>query len=226
MKNLSDEKLAELAKSGDPTAMDALLTRYKSVVLQCARRFFLAGGARDDLIQEGMIGLYRAVLRFDGEKETLFKNFAATCIKRQIIDAVRKNNNSKNYALNNYVSLDGLAASADFSDPEERLLSIEAYEELKAESKNLSRLERVILKKYLDGKSYSEIASEIRGGAEENDDAENDGKKESKNDGKKERNAAKQNGKNEKNADKIKNIGVTEKSVDNAIQRIRRKLKN
>jgi RNA polymerase sporulation-specific sigma factor len=203
MKNLSDENLAELAKSGDADAMDALLTRYKSVVLQCASRFFLSGGARDDLIQEGMIGLYRAILRFDGEKKAGFKGFAATCVKRQIIDAVRKNNNSRNYALNNYVSLDEVGLSADLPDPEERVLSIEAYEELKAESKNLSRLELIILKKYLDGKSYSEIAFEIRNGAvEKNIDAE-------------------------RNIDKAKkNIGITEKSVDNAIQRIRRKLKN
>jgi RNA polymerase sporulation-specific sigma factor len=192
MKNLSDENLAALAKGGDIDAMDALLTRYKSVVLQRARRFFLAGGERDDLIQEGMIGLYRAVLRFDLEKKTEFKNFASLCIKRQIIDAVRKNNNSKNYALNNYVSLDEIGLGSDFSDPEERVLSIEAYEELKAESKNLSRLERIILEKYLDGKSYAEIAFEI------------------------------QNDKKEDNTEKRKNGGITGKSVDNAIQRIRR----
>ncbi|MDR2090260.1 MAG: sigma-70 family RNA polymerase sigma factor [Clostridiales bacterium] len=184
----SDENLAEFARGGDADAMDALLTRYKSVVLQCARRFFLTGGERDDLIQEGMIGLYRAVLRFDAERNPRFKSFASLCIKRQIIDAVRKNNSAKNYALNNCVPLDDLGTAPDFFGPEERVLSAEAYEELKAESKTLSRLERIIMEKYLEGKSYSEIAAEIRSGGEI-----------------------------KKNA--------TEKSIDNAIQRIRKKLK-
>jgi RNA polymerase sporulation-specific sigma factor len=207
--DLSDENLARLARDGDSAAMDTLLTRYKGVVLQCSRRFFLTGGAGDDLFQEGMIGLYRAILRFDGEKNPRFKSFASLCIKRRIIDAVRKNNTSKNYALNNCVSLDGLGLTSDFSDPEERIISIEAYEELKAESKNLSRLERIILEKYLDGKSYSEIALEIQnaGAAKNNETVKNN-----------------ETAKKKKTA--TESVGMTEKNVDNAIQRIRRKLKN
>ncbi|MDR1939323.1 MAG: sigma-70 family RNA polymerase sigma factor [Clostridiales bacterium] len=177
----TDEELAAAARGGDADAFDALLTRYKSVVLTCVRPFFLSGGGRDDLVQEGMIGLYRAVLKYDSSRSAGFKGFAVTCIKRGIIDAVRKDNSGKNLALNGYVPIDGgveffLPSS---NNPEDVLIGAEAVEEIKQRSKNLSRLESIILSKYLDGKTYSEISGEIC---------------------------------------------ATQKSVDNAIQRIRKKL--
>jgi RNA polymerase sporulation-specific sigma factor len=180
---LSDEEIALQAKVGADGCMDELLTRYKSMVLKCARSFFLTGGARDDLVQEGMIGLYRAILRFDPIKCPNFKSFASLCVKRQIIDAVRKNNSGKNFVMNNYVSLDDGAGlySADRENPEEKIISTEAYNEFKEKTKSLSRLENIILEKYLEGKTYSEISDEIC---------------------------------------------RPEKSVDNAIQRIRKKLQN
>jgi RNA polymerase sporulation-specific sigma factor len=129
-----------------------------------------------------MIGLYRAILRFDPQKYPVFKSFAALCIRRQIIDAVRKSNSGKNYALNTYISLEdsGPLASGAGENPEERLIGEETYLEVIERSKNLSKLERLILERYLSGKTYAEIAAEITGG---------------------------------------------EKSVDNALQRIRKKLK-
>jgi RNA polymerase sporulation-specific sigma factor len=143
------------------------------MVLRCARQFFLSGGGGDDLVQEGMIGLYRAVLRYDGEKNATFKSFAALCVKRQIIDAVRKNNNVRNQALNNYVSLDDETDffSPSFENPEDFLISRESFEEFKEKTKNLSKLESVIFKKYLEGKTYSEISAEIKSGEKTVDNA-------------------------------------------------------
>ena len=178
---ITDEALAVRAKHGDADCMDALLTRHKAMVLQSARAFFLEGGSGEDLVQEGMIGLYRAILRFDEVKSPSFRSFAQLCVKHQIIDAVRKHNSGKNFALNNTVPLDeesGLSAPLAVC-PETRLLSVEACEEIREKYKSLSKLERLILEKYLDGKSYAQISSEI---------------------------------------------SSPEKSVDNAIQRIRKKL--
>jgi RNA polymerase sporulation-specific sigma factor len=178
---MTDEELAALAKSGDVRAFDDLSARYKSVVLTCARSFFLSGGGRDDLVQEGMIGLYRAVLKYDPSKNISFKSFAVVCIKRNIIDAVRRDNAGKNYVLNSSVSLDDEPAlvSPPSSNPENLLIGAEAVSELMRRSERLSKLERVILKKYLEGKTYFEIAKEI---------------------------------------------DSTQKSVDNAVQRIRKKM--
>ncbi|MDR2046644.1 MAG: sigma-70 family RNA polymerase sigma factor [Clostridiales bacterium] len=185
MDNQTDEWLATAAREGDSASMNALLSRYESTVLQYAKQFYSVGGGRDDIMQEEMIGLYRAVLHFDANKGR-FKSFALLFVKRQIINAIRTNNSNKNCVLNNYVSIDGSTVSVPSPDPEARLLAREAYEEMKEKSKRFSGLERAILKEYLKGKTYSQIATDIS--------------------------------RNEKNR------RITEKSVDNAIQRIRGKL--
>ena len=103
--SLSDGELVRLSRGGDSFATEYLLKKYKNLVRQRARTYFLAGADRDDLVQEGMIGLYKAVRDFDFEKNAAFKSFAELCIKRQIITAVKASTRKKHIPLNSYVSL-------------------------------------------------------------------------------------------------------------------------
>ena len=98
--DLTDEELLNLYKNGDPLCFDAIMLRYKNMVLEIAKDFFLVSGDKDDLIQEGMIGLYKAVRGYKEDSAAKFSTFAYTCIKRQILTAVTKDNNKKNMPLN------------------------------------------------------------------------------------------------------------------------------
>lgn len=172
---MTDEELVELSGAGDKDATECLLVRYKNLVLAKSRMYFLAGADEKDIIQEGMIGLFKAIRDFDRDKLSSFKGFAELCIKRQIITAVKTATRQKHMPLNTYVSLsnpmyDGdaeglleeiLPSSSD--DPERLFISKENAEFLTEKMKEvLSTLEKQVLALYLEGKSYQEIGSILR----------------------------------------------------------------
>ncbi len=157
----SDEHLLSKAQLGDNQAVEELLLRYSGVVRGRARGFFLVGGETEDLIQEGMIGLYKAIGDYKiGETSLSFKNFAHLCISRRIIDAVKASARKKNVPLNNYVSL----FSADYESldlsPEDEVIQSESRKEfMQKMSKELSDFEFRIIVMYMDGMSCMEICA-------------------------------------------------------------------
>jgi RNA polymerase sporulation-specific sigma factor len=169
---LYDEDLVQLGRDGDPMAFEQLFSRYKTMVNSKARAYFLAGADKDDLLQEGMIGLFKAMRDFDGTKECKFGTFAEICVTRQIITAVSAAARRKHTPLNTYVSLNkpvfedesqttyiDLSPSGD-CDPEVLVLENERREYMKNFILNyLSDMEKKVLHYYLNGLSYSEIAN-------------------------------------------------------------------
>ena len=196
MKNyetLSDEDLLLLHRAGDARAEEALYARYKQIVRSKARTYFLIGADREDIIQEGMIGLYKAVVDYQFDRLASFRGFAELCITRQIISAIKAATRKKHIPLNTYISFNrsvyegeterpliDVLTSTRISDPEEVLIGRENYAAV-ADSieHSLSKLERGALGLYLYGYSYQQIADHLQ---------------------------------------------ITTKSVDNAIQRVKKKL--
>lgn len=172
---LSDEELVELSASGDRRATEFILSKYKNLVRNRAKAYFLAGADRDDIVQEGMIGLFKAVRDFDVTKQASFRGFAEMCIKRQMITAVKAATRQKHAPLNSYVSLSepiyedntertlvDMLAERKVVDPEEVFLRREKAEILSAEiEEKLSNLEKAVLSLYIDGMNYQEIAVEL-----------------------------------------------------------------
>ena len=150
----------------DSNALDSLLTEYKPFVCSIARRYFLMGAELDDLIQEGMIGLYKAIQSYSQEKNASFKTFANLCINSQIKSAIRSAGRNKNKMLNEVMLEDNedlmyLVISKE-PNPEDRMISKENFATMKNEiNSKLSLLEKQILKQYLLGKSYDEIAKTL-----------------------------------------------------------------
>ena len=179
MKNyetLSDEDLLLLHRAGDARAEEALYARYKQIVRSKARTYFLIGADREDIIQEGMIGLYKAVCDYQFDKQASFRAFAELCITRQIITAIKSATRKKHIPLNTYISLNrsvyegdterpliDVLSSTQISDPEEVLIGRESYEAV-ADSieHSLSKLERGALDLYLLGYSYQQIADALQ----------------------------------------------------------------
>uniref|UniRef100_UPI003EBCD716 RNA polymerase sporulation sigma factor SigH n=1 Tax=Proteinivorax hydrogeniformans TaxID=1826727 RepID=UPI003EBCD716 len=173
---LNDEKLAILACQGDEIATEILINKYKNFVRSKARSYFLIGADREDIIQEGMIGLYKAIRDFKGDKLTSFKSFAELCVTRQIITAIKTATRQKHIPLNSYVSLNkpifdeesdrtllDIISGIKITDPEELMISQEEYSDIeKKMAEILSGLERKVLMLYLEGKSYQEIAEELK----------------------------------------------------------------
>ena len=158
---LNDEELVTRAQSGDKQATEELLRRHAGIVRSCARGFFLIGGETEDLIQEGMIGLYQAVGDYKkGEKGSNFKNFAYLCVSRKIIDAVKSAARKKNEPLNAGVLLhdsEGMTSELNLS-PEELLIISDERRELKHKmSRALSDFEFKITTMYVDGMTCAEI---------------------------------------------------------------------
>jgi RNA polymerase sporulation-specific sigma factor len=174
---VEDGFLIALAKTGDPTAYARLLVRYKGFVRLKASSYFLAGGDSEDLIQEGLIGLYKAIRDYRSDRESSFRNFAELCITRQIITAVKTATRNKHAPLNQYVSfsstpsgvsgdsestLDEVIPGSPVHDPVNQVISSEELRALVAcISTALSELESRVLALYLDGHSYEEVGRRI-----------------------------------------------------------------
>jgi len=172
----SDEDLVAGAKAGDPDAFRRIWTRYRQFVRLKANSYFLAGGDGDDLIQEGNIGLYKAIRDYEYGRSTTFRSFAELCVTRQIITAIKTASRQKHVPLNTYVSFSHSPSSADFdnrtladiipsgrtSDPVQQVISSEECASLTdCLVRLLSPLESQVLKYYLEGNSYEAIATQI-----------------------------------------------------------------
>jgi RNA polymerase sporulation-specific sigma factor len=174
---VDDGYLIALAKDGDPQAYNQIVKRYYGFVRLKASSYFLAGGDSDDLVQEGLVGLYKAVRDFRTDRESSFRNFAELCITRQIIPAVKTATRNKHSPLNHYVSfsapagggsdddaptLDELIAGPAVQDPASHAVSAEELRSLVAcLSTTLSELESNVLSLYLDGYSYEQIGERL-----------------------------------------------------------------
>ena len=174
-KNLSDEELISVLRDGDKEAIDILLDKYKSMVLGKAKSMYILGGDSDDLIQEGMLGLFKAVRDYDCGRDVSFKTFAQLCVNRQLYTAVKASGRKKHLPLNSAISLsqpvrekDGEESEEDLVDfleadkntnPEEYLIGQEELEQLEELiEKELSPFEKQVLDLHLTGMGYVEIA--------------------------------------------------------------------
>jgi RNA polymerase sporulation-specific sigma factor len=173
---VSDEDLVGLYQGGEESAVEALLQRYRNFARLKARTYFLAGADKDDIIQEGMIGLYKAIRDYDREREASFRAFAELCITRQIITAVKTATRQKHAPLNTYVSLSKPLASQEepdwelqdvlenvvVPDPADVVISHDELRSMKlAFAEILSDFESEVLHMYVEGKSYQEIGEHL-----------------------------------------------------------------
>ena len=171
--NMSDEDLIEEIRLGNLEAQNYLLQKYKSLVSVKSKRFFIVGAENDDIVQEGMIGLYKAIKSFDSGKDNSFKTFANICIERQLITAIKTSNRQKHIPLNTSFSLDNTAYEENddvsimdilntnlVEDPLEMITKKENTQILEKKiDENLSKFEKSVLERYLEGYSYESIAS-------------------------------------------------------------------
>jgi RNA polymerase sporulation-specific sigma factor len=176
-RELADLQLVVRARNGDQAALDALMRRYTGFVRLKASSYFLAGGDPEDLIQEGLIGLYKAVRDFRHDKETSFRSFAELCVTRQIITAIKTATRFKHSPLNTYISFSNTPAGQDsdsdvtlgdalpgpsVDDPSICVISTEELQSLVFSlGTGLSKLEADALRLYLEGSSYEEMAAEL-----------------------------------------------------------------
>lgn len=172
---LEDEMIVELVHQGDSEALDYLIHKYKNFVRAKARSYFLVGADREDIVQEGMIGLYKAIRDFKEDKQSSFKAFAELCITRQMITAIKMATRQKHIPLNCYVSLDkpiyeddsartlmDVLSGAKMTNPEELIINREEFDHMEEKmTELLSDLERKVLLLYLEGRSYQEISEEL-----------------------------------------------------------------
>ncbi|RKD67540.1 RNA polymerase sigma-30 (SigH) subunit [Sinobaca qinghaiensis] len=171
----ADETLVAKAKIGDVVSQELLINKYKGFVRAKSKSYFLIGGDHDDIVQEGMIGLYKAIRDFNSEKLSSFRAFAELCVTRQIITAIKTATRQKHGPLNSYISLDkplydeesertllDVVCVSKFSNPEELLINQEAFSDIEEKiNEILSDFEQRVLALYLDGKSYQEISMEL-----------------------------------------------------------------
>ena len=169
---ITDEKLIENIKNDDQLALNCLMERYNDVVNMKANKFFMIGAEKEDIIQEGMIGLYKAIKSFDMQKQNSFKTFANMCIERQLITAVKNSNRQKHIPLNSSVSLNAAAYDDNedmdkidvldikaLDDPSEIIAEREYFESMENKIKKvLSQFELQVLHEYEKGRSYADIA--------------------------------------------------------------------
>ena len=172
---LSDEEIVAMSHEGDAAAEEYLLDKYKNFVRSKARSYFLVGADHEDIVQEGMIGLYKAIRDYRPDKLSSFRAFAELCITRQIITAIKTATRQKHIPLNNYVSLNkplydeesdrtllDIIIEGRTSDPEEMIINMENVGNIRTKiNEVLSGLEQEVLNAYLDGKSYQEIAESL-----------------------------------------------------------------
>lgn len=158
----SDEALCASAQGGDRTAEEVLVARYQQLTRACARPYFLAGGDSEDLIQEAMFGLLKAIREYDASRQAAFHTFAQVCVRNRIRSAITAAARDKHTPLNHSVPLDGAVIGEGGDSPEELLLSREATQErLDRVNRQLSSLEQRILALYLQGLSYREIGQQV-----------------------------------------------------------------
>lgn len=193
LKTLDENAILAYAKKGEPLATEYIINKYKNFVKSKSRTYFLIGADHEDIIQEGMIGLYKAIRDYSPEGGSSFKSFADLCITRQIITAIKTATRLKHQPLNSYISLNKPVYDEESEntlmesffekqhlDPEEIMINKERFDFIEQKlAVNLSKYETEVLKGYISGKSYVEIASKL---------------------------------------------GKTEKSIDNALQRIKKKI--
>ncbi|APM41157.1 RNA polymerase sporulation sigma factor SigH [Clostridium kluyveri] len=170
-----DEEVVIQAKEGDVRAQEYMINKYENFVKSKAKSYFLIGADKEDIYQEGMIGLYKAIRDFKTDKLSSFKAFAELCVTRQIITAIKTATRQKHIPLNTYVSLNkpiydeesdrtllDVLSEAKVADPEELIISREELKHIHNEiGEVLSSLEMEVLMSYLDGKSYQEIACDL-----------------------------------------------------------------
>lgn len=174
--NLTDEQIISHIKEGDEQALSFLLEKYKDLVNSKVGKYFIIGAEREDIIQEGMIGLYKAIKNFDSCKQNTFKTFANICVERQLITAIKSSNRQKHIPLNSYLSLNTSAYDNDedgtelietfnsdtIEDPLETIMKKEYFEEIQnTMHKSLSKFEEKVLDRYMQGESYEDIARKL-----------------------------------------------------------------
>ncbi len=173
--NKLDEEVVDEAKKGNSRAQEYLISKYENFVKAKSKSYFLIGADKEDIYQEGMIGLYKAIRDFKADKLTSFKAFAELCITRQIITAIKTATRQKHIPLNTYISLNkpiyeeesdrtliDVLSELKITDPEELIIGKEQIKHIEGEmAKVLSALEMEVLQSYLDGKSYQEIACDL-----------------------------------------------------------------
>ena len=175
---MSENDIINLAQNKEDSAMEYLLEKYKPLVRQKTRKLFLIDGDKDDLIQEGMIGLFKAVRDYQVGKDAAFRTFADLCISRQLYSAIKKSNRLKNQPLNSYISIysdefndaDELvgdrtvisSGSDNIANPEAIVIDRESAVDMQNQMfDKLSKMERKVLKRYLEGMTYQEIAADM-----------------------------------------------------------------
>ena len=182
-KEAEDEVIVEWGRENDQEAMDYLMRKYSGMVKQEARKMYLIGSDEEDLIQEGMIGLFQAIRGYEKDKESSFATFARLCIKRQVYSAVTASNRKKHQPLNTYVSFDEpafaeisgfskdrdqtiedvISAAEEHTNPEKIMLDREQVDMIESVIvERLSSLEKKVLNLYLEGKSYDDIGLELK----------------------------------------------------------------
>lgn len=177
LKDMSDEDLVKLIKEdNNKDALEFLLSKYKDLVNMKVGKYFIIGAEREDMIQEGMIGLYKAVQNFEDNKHSSFKSFANMCVERQMITAIKTSNRQKHMPLNSYLSLNVSAGDDEdngkdlmdifdanlIEDPLDTITKKEYYKNIEVTiDKSLSDFEKQVLKRFINGESYEQIATKL-----------------------------------------------------------------
>lgn len=174
--NLTDEEIISQIRDGDEQALSFLLDKYKDLVNSKVGKYFIIGAEKEDIIQEGMIGLYKAIKNFDTCKQNSFKTFANLCVKRQLITAIKSSNRQKHKPLNSYLSLNTSAYGNEengtelidtfevdtIEDPLETIMKQEYMDQIQTVmQKSLSKFEGQVLQRYIQGESYEIIAKRL-----------------------------------------------------------------
>ena len=176
--NVKDEDLIEIIKSGDKQAFEYLINKYKELVNMKVSKYYIVGAERDDIVQEGLIGLFKAIKSYKPDQQNSFKSFANMCIERQLITAIKTSNRQKHMPLNSYLSLNISAYDEEegesdttlmdifnttlIEDPLDTITKKEYLQDIeKTIDKSLSDFEKKVLNKYINGKSYMQIAEDL-----------------------------------------------------------------
>lgn len=174
---MTDEEIIKEIRNGDKQALTYLMNKYKEIVNLKVGKYFMVGAEKEDIVQEGLIGLFKAIKTFNAEKNNTFKTFANMCIERQLITAIKSSNRQKHMPLNSYLSLNMSAYdneeengaelmdtfdSKTIEDPLETIINKEYYDEIeKSIDKTLSQFEKQVLDRYMKGESYVTIAKRL-----------------------------------------------------------------